>query len=104
MDIPNERPAATWIAVSAIWAWEPAPSTETPKPRNPVVVIVLPLPFMTIWPPLSARTPAFGVLSLLLAPVLVIELLVKVTVPPASASATDALVPEALAMRRVPLI
>src|SRR5690606_28390674 len=59
---------------------------------------------ITILPPLTARTPAFGVLSRLLAPVLVNELPVMTRDPPASASATDALVPEVLAAMPVVLI
>ncbi|MNT42578.1 hypothetical protein D3C72_1790030 [compost metagenome] len=104
MEIPNARLPANWIAVSATCAWDPAPSTERPKPRTPVVVIVLPAPLITILPPLTARTPAFGVLSMLAAPELVNELLVRTRVAPVSASAADALVPEVLAAMPVALI
>ncbi|MNG24607.1 hypothetical protein D3C84_1093540 [compost metagenome] len=69
-----------------------------------MVLIVLPLPLITILPPVFARTPAFGKLSLLLPPELANELLVNTRVPPASASAADALVPEVLAEMPLALI
>ncbi|MNO17631.1 hypothetical protein D3C76_73300 [compost metagenome] len=101
MATPKVRLAETVIAVSATWACDPAPSTDSPVPRTPVVVIVLPAPLITTLPPLNARTPAFGELSLLLAPVLVIELLVNATVPPASASAPEASVADVLTVTPV---